>query len=458
MIVPVTYEGKNVAVFGLARTGITAVNALRAAGAKVFAWDDDSARCAEVGSVAHNLYALDFKVLDYLMLAPGVPLTHPKPHALVEKAKRAGVPIMGDFDLFAAGQATLSAHKTVAITGTNGKSTTTALVTHMIREAGMPVAMGGNIGTGVLSLPALEKGGVYVLEMSSYQIDLTHHFKPDIAVLLNITPDHLDRHGDMSGYVLAKARLFELLHSDGLAVMSLDDSYSQSLAVTVGDKDGRLKTITVEEKEMKDGIRILDEILFEVKNNRPCVVGSVSKCQMLKGHHNWQNMATAYAIGLELGIRPEQILVSFRTFAGLSHRQEFVGKINGISFINDSKATNLVSALKALESFKNIHWIAGGRTKDEELTLSSVPFSHLKAGYFIGEAASFFVGEFDDLFPVSNQESLDQALRAAFEQADNGDVILLSPACSAFDQFKDFEERGASFKSTFHALKEEYAS
>lgn len=450
MIIPAGKSGKHIGVFGLARTGLVAVEALAAAGAVVYAWDDNAAKTQLVGDHACDLYGYDFQKLDALMIAPGVPLTHPEPHVLVKKAQAAGIPVIGDFDLFYSGINQLPARSMVAITGTNGKSTTTALITHMLTFAGREAVMGGNIGTGVLSLPVLAEGGVYVLEMSSYQIDLTHDFTPDVAVLLNISPDHLDRHGDMAGYVRAKARLFDLLSPDGLAIVGAADGYTADLA---DGMDRRIVTLVDKANGCQNSVYVSDNLLFAREKQSCTLMGAVKDCPTLRGPHNGQNMAAAYAVGIELGLDAQSILDSFQTFPGLEHRQELVNpnaaseSATDILFINDSKATNQESAAKALSSFKNILWIAGGVSKNNDFQELAPWMNHVKKAFFIGQSA-----------PMMQQQlggecagTLEAAFKAATKMAQKGDVVMLSPAASSFDQFTDFEQRGNQFKALVQA-------
>lgn len=457
MLIPADYKNKHIAVFGLGRTGQTAVAALKAAGADVYAWDDQPTNHASAADVLHDLYALDFDVLDALLLAPGVPLTHPEPHALVKKAKKFGVPIMGDFDLFHGVEPYLPAHKTVAITGTNGKSTTTALIAHMIKSAGLPVVMGGNIGRGVMSLEPLTAGGVYIFEMSSYQIDLTHKFAPDVAVLLNITPDHLDRHGGMAGYIQAKARLFELLKLDGTAIISADDAYCQgvyeSLRENKRHQSTTIRAITADQPLSADGSCAADGSLDYQVDGMRHTAGSITGYPALKGSHNWQNMAAAFEVGMALGLSKEAILKSFETFPGLEHRQEIVAMIGGVTFVNDSKATNNEAAAKALSSFENIHWIAGGRGKGDDYHALMPALGHVKQAYFIGEAGPAMMAGLGDTVSSSLHTTMVDAFTAAVQAVSAGDTVLLSPACSAFDQFADFEQRGTVFKESVALYK-----
>jgi len=447
MIVASAYKGKTIGVFGLARTGIAAVEALAASGAKVAAWDDNAERRAGVGGHSVNLYSADFTKLDALLLAPGVPLTHPKPHALVKKALDTGTPLISDLDVFEAARPELPAHKTVAITGTNGKSTTTALIGHMIEFCGRSVAIGGNIGTGVLSLDPLDEGGTYVFELSSFQLDLSSDFKADVAVFLNVSPDHIDRHGTFENYLAAKENLFDMQAQDGIAVIGVDDEYGVALAQRLG---ARAILISVEQ-ELEKGIYVSGGLLVDAQDGEATPVGDVKGAKALQGLHNWQNAAVAYGVGRSLGLKAADILDALHSFPGLEHRQEIVATINGVRYVNDSKATNSDAAARALASFHNIHWIAGGRAKETSFSHLLPRMNEVKACYFIGEAAGQLAG---DLKPhhLAIHENLEHAFAAARDVASIGDTILLSPACTAFDQFTDFEHRGRKFKALVAAI------
>jgi len=437
-----SYTGKHIAVFGLARTGLAAVRALSESGADVLAWDDDQARCAMVGALAHNLYEADFSDIDGLLVAPGVPLTHPEPHALVKKAMAAGVPIFGDTDVFEAARDGLPSHDLIAITGTNGKSTTSALIDHMVQCCGKPSSLGGNIGTGILSLAPLEQGGVYVFELSSYQLDLTHALKPSIAILMNISPDHLDRHGGMDGYTAAKAHLFDLLADDGVAIISVDDPHSRRIA----DKTHQRKILMSVEQRLDDGVSLQgDTLLFCVGG---AVMGqlSLARCATLKGNHNAQNAAAAWVAGHILGFDNTAIQQAFETFPGLVHRQELIGCQAGVTFINDSKATNVEAAARALASYQSVHWIAGGRGKNEPLDILKPWLGRVKKAWLIGEDADRMAKSLGQDVDAVNVATLEAALAGACVEAEAGDTILLSPACASFDQYESFEDRGDSFR------------
>jgi len=448
------YKDKTVGVFGLARTGIAAVDALAASGARVLAWDDTVERRDQVGRFAKDLYRADFAGMSALMLAPGVPLTHPKPHELVEKAKAAGVPLISDFDIFQAARESLPAHRTVAITGTNGKSTTTALIGHMVSSCGLPVAIGGNIGRGVLSLDPLAEGGVYVFEMSSFQLDLTQDFKADVAILLNLTPDHLDRHGDMAGYTAAKKRLFDMQADDAVAIVGQDEAATKDLAETLDASIVRISSTG----EVPGGIYAAGGKLVDDTHGKKEVVGDLKSLPTLKGAHNWQNAAAAYAAGRALGLNATDIFEAFKSFPGLAHRQELIGEYGGVRYVNDSKATNVDAASRALASFRNIRWIVGGRPKDKSFA-GLLPFvGDVKTAYLLGEAADALVHDLGETVPYVDCRDMTDAVQKAAADAEPGDVVLLSPACTAFDQFTDFEARGEAFRLAVRALMQGDAS
>lgn len=441
MISAPAYQGKTVGVFGLARTGLAAVKALAASGVRVAAWDDSAERRAAISDHLVNLYTADFDELDALLLAPGVPLTHPKPHELVEKARASETPLISDLDVFEEARMDMPAFSTVAITGTNGKSTTTSLIGHMCAACGRETAVGGNIGTGVLALEPLSKEGIYVFELSSFQLDLTQNFKANVAVLLNVTPDHLDRHGNFDNYVTAKTRLFDMQDEDAAAVIVVDDEIGQNLAAKLSGRAVKVST----RQELSTGVYVVDGLLVDAIEGDAKPVGHLSAAYALHGEHNWQNAAAAYAVGRKLGFKSEEIFEALLSFKGLEHRQEIVGSFEGVLYVNDSKATNSDATCRALTSFENIHWIAGGRAKETSFKHMLACLDKVKSCHFIGEAAGLLAG---DLKPehLTIHEGLSEAVTAAKLAAIKGDTVLLSPACTAFDQFCDFEARGRAFK------------
>lgn len=447
MITAPTYQDKRIGVFGLARSGLATVHSLVASGAKVFAWDDNEAAREQVRGFASDLYTMDFNDLDALVLAPGVPLTHPEPHTLVKKARACNLPIISDIEIFQAARATLPAHKTIGITGTNGKSTTTALVGHILANAGRKVAIGGNIGTGVLALEPLPNGGIYVFELSSFQLDLTSSFDSDVAVLLNISPDHLDRHGSMAGYIAAKSRLVEQQGKNGTAVIAVDDQPSREVAATC-----RSVVLVSSLTTFETGVSVKNGILIDDIDGQAARVGSLADVQSLQGAHNWQNAAAAYGACRTIGLSPEEIYEGLCNFPGLAHRQEIVPFRGDIRVVNDSKATNVDAATRALQTYDRIRWIAGGRAKDDDFSALGRSVGTVSKAYLMGEAARAIGNAMPSTLPVEYYPAMADAVTAAVSDAEQGDTILLSPACTAFDQFANFEKRGEAFKEILSRL------
>ena len=428
------FAGKTYAVLGLARSGLATVEALVASGARVVAWDNrDEARAAvaDKAELADPL-EIDLAGFDGVVVSPGVPINK---HPIAMHAKLAGVPVIGDIELFALARPTLPAHRVVGITGTNGKSTTTALVHHIIEAAGIPTRMGGNIGLPILGQEPLPEGGIYVLELSSYQIDLTQSLDCDVAVLLNITPDHLDRYNGFEGYVASKARLFGMQSPDHVAVIATEDEPSRSIAAQPGAR----------RVEVKAG-----DIDPAAQANWPS----------LQGPHNAQNAAIALAVGRALGIDEATIEAALQSYASLPHRMQRVKELNGVLYVNDSKATNPASTAPALAAYPpldgrpRLHWIVGGLAKTDNLDECAPWFGNVAAAYTIGEAGHMFADLLKDHMAVDDSEMLSAAVRRAARVAQPGDVVLLSPACASFDQFRDFEARGDAFVAAVAALEE----
>ncbi len=444
-------------MLGLARSGAATVRALVAGGASVVAWDADEAKRDALkplplrGGVGgggspqaatsvpadgphpnpspegEGLLAVaplnDLTGFDALIVSPGVPLnTHP----IAALAHAAGVPVIGDIELFAQARADLPAHKVVGITGTNGKSTTTALVHHIIKTAGIPTLMGGNIGLPILGQDPLPAGGVYVLELSSYQIDLTQSLDCDVAVLLNITPDHLDRYDGFESYAASKARLFTMQSAGHAAVIGVGDASSASIA-----------------RSVPNAIEIV-----------PGTAVDQSRWPSLQGPHNAENALAAIAVCERLGLSPQQIGAGLETFTGLPHRMEHVATVDGVAYVNDSKATNPESTAPALAAFDRVHWIVGGKAKGDDLDACRPAFGHVVRAYTIGEAGPRFAAILAPDMAVEEAGTLAAAVRAAAANAQPGETVLLSPACASFDQFRDYEERGAAFRAAVAALGE----
>ncbi len=429
MILARAWAEKRFAVLGLARSGLATVRALAAAGGYVVAWDSDAAaqeRAEAVdGVIVHDPALLDLTDAAGLVMSPGVPLnTHP----LADQARRAGVPIIGDIELFAQARADLPPHKVVGITGTNGKSTTTALVHHILKTAAIPTLMGGNIGLPILGEEPLPEGGVYVLELSSYQIDLTQSLDCDVAVLLNITPDHLDRYDGFAGYAASKARLFAMQLPEQVAVIGIGDAASAAVAKDLSARG---------------------EAVIKIATGA-CV--DQSGWPALQGPHNAQNALAAIAVAKALGVSKTDIDAGLASFTGLPHRMERVATVDGVAYVDDSKATNPESAAPALAAFERVHWIVGGKAKSDDLDACRPAFGHVVRAYTIGEAGPRFAAILKNEMPVEEAGTLAAAVRAAAAHAKPGETVLLSPACASFDQFRDYEERGAAFRAAVEAL------
>jgi UDP-N-acetylmuramoylalanine--D-glutamate ligase len=424
MILSPAFIGKRYAVLGLARSGLATVQALHASGARVTAWDRRPGPREEVAPIAEVADPLKIELagFDGVVLSPGVPLnTHP----IAARAREAGVPLIGDIELFALARPSLQRHKVVGITGTNGKSTTTALIHHILKSAGVPTAMGGNIGLPVLTQDPLSEGGVYVLELSSYQLDLTFSLDCEAAALTNLTPDHLDRYAGFDDYAASKARLFAMQNAAHFAAF--------------GCSDAATRTIYAKEAMRRLAGRAVCPDPTALRERQPHWLG-------LKGPHNLQNAAMASAIAAELGLSEQAIEAGLASFHGLPHRMEVLGTFDGITFVNDSKATNPASAAPALAAYPRVHWIVGGLPKGDDLDDCAPHFGHVAAAYTIGEAGPHFADILAPVMHVERCEMLTEAVRRALAAAKPGEVVLLSPACASFDQFKDYEARGDTFR------------
>ncbi len=436
MIVAKAWRGKRFAVLGLARSGAATVQALVAGGASVVAWDSDETKREALAESIQDLSVTlddvdlqfdpldDLAAFDALVVSPGVPLnTHP----LAAAARAAGVPVIGDIELFAQARGDLPPHKVVGITGTNGKSTTTALVHHILRTAGVPTLMGGNIGLPILGQDPLPEGGVYVLELSSYQIDLTQTLDCDVAVLLNITPDHLDRYDGFAGYAASKARLFAMQTVPHLAIV---DHGAEAEHRLLGDAPADLP------------VEFIDRI----------DIGDQAGWPSLQGPHNASNARAAVGVARALGVSEVDIDRGLVSFTGLPHRMQQIASYDGVAYVDDSKATNPESAAPALAAFERVHWIVGGRAKGDDLDACKPGFGHVVHAYTIGEAGPRFAEILAGSMPVDHVGTLDAAVRRAAANARPGDTILLSPACASFDQFADYEARGAAFRAAVESL------
>ena len=444
MIAVETYRSRRVAVLGLGRTGMSTVRALVAGGAEVCAWDDDPNRRAaatELGAQALPPDEKDWAGIVALVLSPGIPLTHPEPHVAVGLAGRLGAEVIGDIELFAR-----SRPQAPVIAGTNGKSTTTALIAHILRESGRPVEAGANLGRPVLDFEELPPHGVYVLELSSYQIDLTQSLRPNVAALLNLSPDHLDRHGGMDGYVAAKRRLLDMAGSSGALVIGTDDERSSELARKYSAKGARVTPVSTN-GENETGIFARNAILLRNTGHSQVVLADLSDAEGLRGRHNWQNAAVAYAACKAIGLSGGQISQAITSFPGLAHRMQAVAKVGEVTFVNDSKATNAEATVHALAAYDRIYWIAGGIAKAGGVAPLKDQLGKIKQAFLIGEAAEPFAQALSGQVATHISGDLETAVAQAFAAASaaGGGVVLLSPACASFDQFESFEARGEAF-------------
>ena len=441
MISSPAFAGKRYAVLGLARSGAAAAEALIASGAEVIGWDrQDIAREPFEGRCRLiDPLELDLTGFAGVVVSPGVPLNS---HPIGPHTWQYGLPVIGDIELFAQARANLPPHKVVGITGTNGKSTTTALTHHILSQAGVPCVMGGNIGDPILAQEPLPEGGVYVLELSSFQIDLSFTLDCDIAALTNITADHLDRYADFAAYAASKERLFAMQTGGSTALVCDEDSPSHAIAerlAAAGKPLVRVATADLEAAGLADG-----------------------RSAALAGPHNAQNAALAVAICRQLGLTDAQIAAGLATYPGLPHRMERVCETGGVTYINDSKATNTASAAPALAAFPpdpavhggsaRIHWIVGGLPKEEGLGACADHIGNVAAAYTIGEAGPMFAEALEGQVKVERCELISEAVRRAADAALPGDVVLLSPACASYDQFRDYEKRGTHFRQMVGAI------
>ena len=423
MITARAFAGKNYAVYGLARSGIATVEALLASGARVTAWDakEEARAKAPAGTEIANLDEADLSQFDSLVVTPGLPLNR---HLMAQRAREAGVEIIGDIELFARARPELPPHQVVGITGTNGKSTTTALVHHILQTARVPSTTGGNIGLPILAQDPLPEGGVYVLELSSYQIDLTQSLDCDVAVLLNITPDHLDRYENFEAYAASKARLFGMQSPDQIALVDWA-SFMRGLVDPVCGFNGLVLPDWVEPRAWPT----------------------------LQGPHNADNAAAAIETAAWLGVEPEDIDRGLATYPGLPHRMERIREKDGVLFVNDSKATNAEAAAPALAAYPKVRWILGGQAKSDSLGDTAAQLGHVVKAYTIGEAGQMFARLLQDRgVAVEECETLENATKRAAADSQRGEVVLLSPASASFDQFRDFEARGDRFRELVEGL------
>jgi UDP-N-acetylmuramoylalanine--D-glutamate ligase len=459
-MIPVTsFAGKRVAVFGLGGSGLASCEALRAGGADVVACDDSADRmaaAANAGFVTADLRSAAWETFAALVLTPGVPLTHPQPHWTVLLAQRASVEVIGDVELFCRERRRHAPNAPfVAITGTNGKSTTTALIAHLMREAGHDVQMGGNIGTAILSLEPPRAGRVHVIEMSSYQIDLCPSLDPSVGILLNVSEDHIDRHGSIAHYAAVKERLVAGVQPGGAAIVGVDDGWCRAVADRL-DQAGKPVVRVSVRQPLADGMYVEHDTIVRAAGGARTEIARIGGIGSLRGVHNAQNATCAAAVALALGVRGDVLQKGLRSFPGLAHRMEQVGRRGNVLFVNDSKGTNADATARALASFGDIFWIAGGKPKSGGITSLAEFFPRIRKAYLIGVAAQEFAATLDGKVPYEISETLEVAAPNAARDADaaglSDAVVLLSPACASFDQFPNFEVRGVRFGELVRAL------
>ena len=457
-------NGKPVLVYGLGKSGTSTAKALKAAGASVTVGDDSATNIEKLKR--HKFDILDIETADFskfafLLLSPGIPLTHPKPHDVVEKAKDADLEIICDIELFTRIYPDI---RTIGVTGTNGKSTTSSLITYVLNECGKPALLGGNIGTPVFDLKIKDEKTWLVVEVSSFQIDLCPNFRPDISVLLNITPDHIDRHGNMENYCAVKERITDVSSNEdyNLAVICTDDGNTKKIYSRAKELALRnvIEVSTV--AKLENGVFLLDNVLHDVMDNDDDKYGGIEKVQSLKGVHNHQNAVAAFAVAKSCGIASGDVWHAMQSFPGLNHRQFLVRTINGVTYINDSKSTNAAAAAVALSCRNNVYWIVGGRKKKNGLEGLEEFFSNIKHAFLIGESTEDFADWLDKYsMDYTRCYDMDKALAAAHEMAQKNrgqpggaGAVLLSPACASFDQFESFEHRGDEFAKMVESLDE----
>ncbi|WP_417741737.1 UDP-N-acetylmuramoyl-L-alanine--D-glutamate ligase [Salipiger sp.] len=463
-MIPVTgFEGQTVAVLGLGRSGLSAARALRAGGARALCWDDNpSARAAAEaeGFETRELAGPDgFEGLAWLVVSPGIPHLYPAPNPVIAAAWEAGVPVDNDIGLFfrsfGSGDWAMfdQPPKVVAVTGSNGKSTTSALIHHILLSAGRASQLAGNIGRGVLDIEPPEEGGVVVLELSSYQTELARALTPDVAVFTNLSPDHLDRHGGLGGYFAAKRRLFAEGGPDR-CVVGVDEPEGRYLAnqLAEGAVDDRLLRVSAGRKLSGPGWDIFARkgFLTEWRKGRQVASIDLRQVRGLPGAHNHQNACAAYAAARALGLAPRVIEAAFHSFEGLPHRSQIVAEAGGVAYVNDSKATNVDAALKALQAFPRIRWICGGLMKEGGLDALAPGFANVAKAYVIGREAAGFA------LALSGVEAevcgdMDTAVARAMADAEPGETVLLAPAAASFDQYDNFEQRGDDFAARVKA-------
>jgi len=456
-MIPLPYStGKTFGVVGLGASGMAAVHALHESGAAVEAWDDNADKRDALPDGVHALAPdnWDWSDMTALVLSPGIPLTHPAPHHVVQLARQYGVPIIGDIEMLYQANPTA---RYVGITGTNGKSTTTALIGHILRYANVPCEVGGNLGKPVMEMDVLGADGVYVLELSSYQLDLLRSTKIDVAVWLNISPDHIDRHGDLRGYMAAKAHIFDRQDAQCHAIIGVDDVHSEGFLETHRLKSNATIWPISATHDLAQGVYVQGGRLHAVLGDDGAQA-DVSNIATLQGTHNAQNIAAAYAACRALGVAHATIVEALASFKGLAHRMQLVKELDGVRFVNDSKATNADAAARSLGTYERIYWIAGGVAKDGGIASLSPYYGRVAHAYLIGEAQDAFAATLEGKVAYSRcdtmQNAFAQAVRDARADNSGNATVLLAPACASFDQYANFEKRG----DAFIALVRDYAA
>jgi UDP-N-acetylmuramoylalanine--D-glutamate ligase len=445
-------KGSSFVVLGLARSGLATARALKAAGIDCVAWDDNAAAreaAAKAGITVVEPASIDWSRMTALIISPGIPSRLPKPHPVAAAARAAGKKIVCDIELLARAQ---SQAGFVGITGTNGKSTTTALIGHILDQAGRRCEVGGNIGRGALDLAPLGDDGIYVLELSSYQLELLESFRANVAVWLNITPDHIDRHGDLAGYVAAKENIFARQQPGDCAVIGIDDWPSRAVYDRISTRSGIAAVPIQLERPVAGGVSFRAGMLVDADG----YAVDFSGVPTLPGDHNAQNAACAWAACRWLDVPREKIVAGLKTYPGLPHRQERVAAVGKVVYVNDSKATNADATARALSSYHDIYWILGGQAKEGGVAPLAPWFDRIRHAFLIGEATELFASQLDGKLAYSRCGDLRSALDAAHERAqrdsDGSAVVLLSPACASWDQWRSYEHRGDAFRAMARAL------
>jgi UDP-N-acetylmuramoylalanine--D-glutamate ligase len=447
MITPHLFKDKTVAVLGLGRSGKSTAKALLRAGARVFAWDDQEGariQAQHEGLLLTAPSAIEWADVDHLILSPGIPHQYPAPHPLVAQAQIAGLRPLSDIEILCLSQPKA---RYISITGTNGKSTTTTLIGHILKESGMRAEVGGNLGIPVMDLNPLNKEGTYVLEVSSYQLETSPSLHSHVSILLNITPDHLERHGGMAGYIAAKKLIYKNATLDDTLVISVDDPHCLSIYEELRALNQMTLLPLSVHKVVSEGLYVKDGVLYE--KSKPVL--DLKPLDRLRGQHNWQNIAAAYGALRSLGLEGDIIAEHVASFPGLAHRQQVVARHRNVTFVNDSKATNAEAVAKAVACYQHasLYCLFGGRPKEGGITALKPYFPSFKHAFLYGEAASAFALTLKGAVPYTLCETLEEAVQRAaslaFQDQYPDAVVLLSPACASFDQFRDFEARGEAF-------------